>query len=501
MKKIILLAIALCATGLTACNESGTTQQASSQNLIYQVQDTQPTQTQYTTEPIGNVPIIELEEFEIQINFANDDFLRTFDHIHELDYSVVRTARDGSADGLTGGDNLMIWANQPITDFAVLLIVNDIIDEELIFIPLDSFGTLSELNPNEAFVINNYWGLGTLPWSGITFTEESGIKRYFTLQQSMYDGNWRFLEFENRVNELPNDWKPEWYNVLTEQPNISEYGWQIAAEFLSGFTTLFTGVSHAEIIWDEDTHMPVATGRFIPGWDSESQQLLTTYELPEISFAPIAVRSSAFLDRYGNIITNAPWAYIQRFDNYTQEDELTFSYSHHYANHFKLFDFDNSGIPEIFIHFQQTFEGCYGGFYRIFRYTDGAYRMLEMTAFQDGEQLSWVNFGEVHDLFIDADGRIITFVNCMLSGSEYGHLILTDTHAELHIISSPYIWEEWYQHHREVWDQTPYGHERIDSWVFHNPTIFGTDVSISPLHPLTDLGDELLTYLHSKRQI
>ena len=525
MRKIILLTVAIFSIlALTACYESSTTTE--------QMQDAQTPPITSSAEPQATplqLPIIvrpHTTELRIQIDFADDDFLSSFDRVHELDYSLVRKARSGVDDGLSGGERLMIWANQPLRDFVVLLIGNDFIDNETFFIPIDSFGMVAELKPSEAFVINNYFGLGTLPWSGVRFVDENSVTRYFTFQQSMYDGSWGFREFENRTDELPDDWTPSeswWRNestrvcavfdvpapspvlraLLLEEAGISEYGWQVAAEFLREFDSLFAGVYREDFRWDESSRTVVPTGRFWR-WGRMSHQSITTYEPPKISFLQTSGENwdrIGFFDQHGNRIEEAPWAYIQRFES-DWGGGPTVSYSYHYANYFKLFDFNNNGIPDIIIHFNQTFEGCYGGFYRIFRYVNGEYRMLEMAAYDAYGEETWVIFGTVNDLFVDADGKIISFIDSALSDMRYDHLVLSDTRAEFRtIISVGDNWEDWQEHHWTIWEHTQYSSSLIDSWIFHSPTIFMTDIPITHFLPFEDLGEELFVYLQYQRYI
>ena len=469
MRKIIILIIA--AIALAACDGETVTEQTFTQGTAYEMLNTPAPSANLPDEPQQHesTPEIVLVEIEIQIAFADDEFLNSFDYIHELDYSEVCIIRSGGYDdGLTDGDRLMIWANKPVSNFAVILIGNEEINGELIFFQLGHFGMTSELSPNEAFVINNYWGLGTLPWSGITYMDENGVIRYFTLQQSMQDGSWHFNEFENRVSELPSDWRPWWQedeiqSILAEHNGISEYGQQVAADFLKDFTTLFINVARIE--WGHDPS--------------------------EISLAVTEAGTLEFFDSYGNTIIDAPWIYRRQFDTYD---------SIHYANYFKLFDFDNDGIPEILMHFNQTFEGCYGGFYRIFKYINGAYRMLEMAAFADGEELPWVHFGSVHDLFMDEGGRIITLLDSEMTGFEYTQLIFANNRVEFHHLIMPeHTWEEWRAHHWSVWENTANGYEMTDSWIFHNPVIFGTDISISLFQPFTELGTALSEHLQGRQ--
>ena len=159
----------------------------------------------------GNAPSTE-NAFGLSIAIAGDDFLDTFDSLHELDYSLVRTARDGGASDDIVGDRLVIWADVPLREFALISIGNDFVNEEMFFIPMDSFGMVSELSPGEAFVVNSYVGMGTMPWSGIAFVAENGDRMYFTISQdqSGYFDPYILRGFENRTDELPEDWQPWW---------------------------------------------------------------------------------------------------------------------------------------------------------------------------------------------------------------------------------------------------------------------------------------------------
>lgn len=160
--------------------------------------------------------------------------------------------------------------------------------------------------------------------------------------------------------------------------------------------------------------------------------------------------------------------------------------TYYYADYFKLFDFENSGIPDIIILFQQV-SGWHDRLYRIFRYYGGAYRMLEMMAFTaDGQHLPQVDFGRDHKLFIDAEERILSFANADYLGAGYDHLVFVDNRVEFHRIaaSDGYNWEEWDAHHWGIWEDGPQGRVLADSWIKHNPTIFGTDITLTPIKPL-----------------
>jgi len=174
--------------------------------------------SQANQESIENAKVVENvqdEELNIQIARASNELLNTFTDIFEVDYTLLREARDGGNIEIFNGDRLTIWANIPVYDFELIAFGNDSIDGEdgFIFIPFgEALGTVDELLPGQAFVINSYVGLGTLPWSGISFVEGNGEKRYFAIIQDQSDSPVEFVmwEFENRTGELPQNWSPWW---------------------------------------------------------------------------------------------------------------------------------------------------------------------------------------------------------------------------------------------------------------------------------------------------
>ena len=151
------------------------------------------------------------ETVGVQIELASEEFLSTFSVIHEFDYTPVGKSLWGIWDG-ENADRLVIWTDVPLKDFAVISLSNDFIEDELFFIPIDTFGMISELTPGTAFIINSYMSQGTLPWSGITFMDESGSQRYFLLVQDQSDEfpPYRLIEFKDRTDELPPEWEPWW---------------------------------------------------------------------------------------------------------------------------------------------------------------------------------------------------------------------------------------------------------------------------------------------------
>ena len=163
---------------------------------------------------------------KLHVAEVSDELLSTFSYLHEFDYSNVH-------DENTVTDlSLVIWSNFLLHGFAVISFGNDTIDDELIYIPIDTFGFIDSLIPGDAFVINSYYTRGSMPWSGVTFVDESGTRRYFALIQdhSEQEGGWSLIEFENRTHELPPDWTP-WWEIKCETNYIVVY----ASELPKGF--------------------------------------------------------------------------------------------------------------------------------------------------------------------------------------------------------------------------------------------------------------------------
>ena len=522
MKKIILIVlIGLFAVGLVGCEREELA--AGGVDVATPVLPTEPPPVAtspmlpVTSPPttaalpglLPDLPPVYPDELVVYLDFLCEDALADFDYVHQFDYRAVRGFLGGidprEIEEWSGG-RLMMRINQPVADFYVQLVGNDFIDGNLAFIPIANFGLIRELSPDCVIVINNYMGIGTMPWSGVTFTDMQGNRRYFTMMQNQaypnYGGMWIVREFENRADELPADWESWWRDDfappcdarragLLADSGISEYGFLAAANFLADFTTLFEPV----------TWMSYDPGdgirRFTFGWDELNRTVIRSYRPLGIHLQHTE-QGAIFIDRAGNLISDAPWIYRRHWETYDPWINTTHEgYELYFVNYFMLFDFDDTGIPDIVMHFHQTFEGCYGGFYRIFRYFDGEYRMLDAVQYQpDGENWGWVLFGSSNSFFTDADGRIITFIDSALSGAEYTHLILTDTHSELHTLPIEFDWNAWVEHHWQNWQKNQYGQMvLIDSWINHNPVIFGTNIAITPLLPFADLADEMTNFI------
>jgi len=110
----------------------------------------------------------------LNISLASDELLSAFNYLHEVDYTIQVEHSDV--------ERLVIWANTPLYDFALISIENDVVDDRTVFIPTDASGHVEELLPGQAFVINSYVQGGTYSRSGISFAAESGERHYFTMR-------------------------------------------------------------------------------------------------------------------------------------------------------------------------------------------------------------------------------------------------------------------------------------------------------------------------------
>ena len=155
MKKLFTLTaisiISMLVLVLAACGRGGA-------GASYTYTPTPPPQATPTPFPVPtptphDIPP-ETSEFAVNIAEVAREFLSTFAYIHSLDYDQVRTARGEHLDGHVGVE-LIIWANRPLADFSVLLISHDMLDDDIIFIPVESFGQVDMLAPTEAYVIYN----------------------------------------------------------------------------------------------------------------------------------------------------------------------------------------------------------------------------------------------------------------------------------------------------------------------------------------------------------
>jgi len=193
MKKYVIAITMLFALfALVACNGNGDIQEPATT----QTEDDPPTVVSEET-PTANLPTEELEiqeELKIQIDAATDELLSTFTHLYHADVRSVY----GHVEGAT----LVIWANQTLSDFSVLALATDFGEDTLGFRPTYGFGSVSVFSAGEAFVIENYMGLGTFAHRGISFYDsDKGATRVFFFQENHaypeHGGQWIIQEIES----------------------------------------------------------------------------------------------------------------------------------------------------------------------------------------------------------------------------------------------------------------------------------------------------------------
>ena len=100
------------------------------------------------------------------------------------------------------------------------------------------------------------------------------------------------------------------------------------------------------------------TDGFILGW--ENNQPLVSHEIPAFSFNPFdGAKQRGYFNRHGQRIAHAPWIL-----GYT------------YFTHFRLWDLNNGGIPDITLYFEGHFQRIFNGMGtpgRMYRYNGGTF--------------------------------------------------------------------------------------------------------------------------------
>jgi len=189
MKKIVLMAVWIFVLiALVACSGNGDTQEAPT---IQNESNTTDVAGEHEQPLIANFPT---EELIIQIDVATDELLSTFTNLHQADLDVL-----GHGEGVS----LVVWANQPLPHFAVVVLGHNWLEDvgAYGFRSQDSFGYADMLLPGEAFVIENYMGAGTLPHRGVSFYDiDNEITRVFFFQENYaypeHGGRWIIQEIE-----------------------------------------------------------------------------------------------------------------------------------------------------------------------------------------------------------------------------------------------------------------------------------------------------------------
>jgi len=131
----------------------------------------------------------------IRIDLAGDEFLSTFDNIHEFNLMPVRETHLGIVD--MEGDRLVIWTDRSLKDVRLVTLGSREEDEKFVSFITEHYDTIDELSPGMAYVIGSYIDAGMLPWLGVAFLDEDDVQRCFSIVQDQSDEfpPYRLIEF------------------------------------------------------------------------------------------------------------------------------------------------------------------------------------------------------------------------------------------------------------------------------------------------------------------
>jgi len=149
----------------------------------------------------------ELANGWLYVATATETLLGSFIDFHTVNYNHLH-----GADREPFGDRLVIWSSMPLFDLELIGVTTEMIGDDLVYIPLNAYGRIDALWPGYGYIVANYMSMGTLPWSGITFLDETGARYHFWLNHDNSDSTNRFFlgQFIDRSDELPDDWEAYW---------------------------------------------------------------------------------------------------------------------------------------------------------------------------------------------------------------------------------------------------------------------------------------------------
>ena len=455
-----------------------------------------------------------VEELFVRLAIANDEFLSGFDGIVEFNYNYFRVAHNGLISDFNGGNRFTIWSNQDMRNFWLMTVGSAHVSGQTIFAPSNIF-EVGDVFVGDALLLYNHVSYSSFGRHGFSFIDDSGVRRYYTFRQGHANNNWVIAEFENRTDDMSEWWQQqprpvytfesliaptepmpnaEWRTELLAAAGISEYGFNAAVAFLSGFDTFFEPVFEARFDWGSSGRVPRGYSGRIPF----SDRGVLTYDRPDI----VLERMAGFFDRNNNKITEVPWLFAVD----VLWEDASEGHLYYHAHSFYLFDFDGSGIPFIIVNFLNADaigqRGDTGSIFIIYRYIDGEYRLLEQapqtTRFEGVDFRGSNIMGEELIVFEDDLGRLIFFTQDWWVNA-YQHVVFDAAQAVFYEIASIDFdgpWGEWSEHHWRQWGEDDRGIWSLkDSWINHSPTIFGTDIGLTLLHPFNDLRDEMMVYL------
>lgn len=127
----------------------------------------------------------EEEPVLIQVEPATEDLLSAYDAYDEFLDSEEDYAQE-----------IIFTTNVPVEDFSFIKVASEDVGNDVAFHEEEVLYIQDELTPEKPLLI--HWvEQGTLPHRGITFIDESGSKRSYTLSSSGEDGTLLLIEFTN----------------------------------------------------------------------------------------------------------------------------------------------------------------------------------------------------------------------------------------------------------------------------------------------------------------
>ncbi len=192
-KRCCILLIALVITlGIGGCNSAeqpspdkveAQLSPAAEQSFRTQTETSTPVPSEFVESTLGN----------FHVALATDKLLDKYDSFYEY-----INDEDGA--------RLIIWTDTEIKDFSFISIKNDDTGNKLSYFAGDALFSVDEFPPEKPFVVKLRIP-GTVPAYGISFVDENGAKKYYTIQLSGRGAEeappYYFLEFENGGNILP----------------------------------------------------------------------------------------------------------------------------------------------------------------------------------------------------------------------------------------------------------------------------------------------------------
>ena len=259
------------------------------------------------------------------------------------------------------------------------------------------------------------------------------------------------IEFPHPLLPPPIFYDPPPPPFVPHPVEISEFGRQVATEFLSEFHSIFSFGFRSR-----DGSYSTFTGEVL------DRPPLVWYGYQDVGDGTLGILPHYF-DRYGNRIEGAIFA---------GDDAGQGSWLPGVVFSFSLYYFGNDGIPDILI-LSGIPETCASGFV-IYSFIDGEYR--------DVGTLSFPSF------FFDYSGQVVV-LDLMRGMWDYFYLDFTPDGAELTRI--PLIdWDVVWAGDNALSRQFESFHN-ADFWESEHPTMFNSNLPLTHIRPLTELQEKL----------